>query len=110
MNKGTSEKNRKPLWITLGAAAACLGIAGGIIAMSMNSISVTAGAEAVYPKMAHYPDESALTFEQDYDSWWSDRRAQLDPSRRATPTACGISMGIAPGNSSPPEKTARIPR
>ena len=78
MNKGTSEKNRKPLWITLGAAAACLGIAGGIIAMSMNSISVTAGAEAVYPKMAHYPDESALTFEQDYDSWWSDRRAQLD--------------------------------
>lgn len=31
-------------------------------------------------------------------------------SRRATPTACGISMGIAPGNSSPPgENSAYSP-
>lgn len=77
MKSTTVRKSRKPLWITLGAAAACLGIAGGIVAMN-RTIGVTAGAEALYPKMARYPNESSITFDKDYDNWWSDRRAQLD--------------------------------
>lgn len=69
-------RSHKPLWITLGAAA-CLCIAGG--AFFLNSAAgVKAGAEAVYPKMAQYPNESSLTFDQDYDKWWKDRRTQLD--------------------------------
>lgn len=76
--KKKTRKSRKPLWITIGAAAACAGIVGGIAAMSSTTpLGVTAAAEAVYPTMAHYPNEAnGLTFDSDYNNWWKDRQAQ----------------------------------
>ncbi len=71
------KRSRKPLWAAIGAAAACVVIAGGIIAMNTVPIGVTAAAEAVYPKMEHYPDESNPF--SNHDKWWDDRRAQQSP-------------------------------
>lgn len=71
------KKLRKPLWISIGAVAACAAIVGGIAAMNnIPPIGVTAAAQAVYPQMTQYPDENSLTFDKDYDNWWNDRRAQ----------------------------------
>lgn len=72
-----NKSKRKPLWITLGAAAACLAAAGGIFAMSYDMTGVKAQAEALYPKMSPYPDQNVYV-EENYDNWWEDRRAQLD--------------------------------
>ncbi len=68
--------SRKPLWISIGAVAACAGIVGGIAMMNIPPVGVTAAAQAVYPEMAQYPDEMSLSFEADYDKWWNDRKAQ----------------------------------
>lgn len=70
------KRSRKPLWISIGAAAACAGIVLGIGTMNVPPVGVTAAAQAVYPQMAQYPDEMSLTFEADYDKWWNDRKAQ----------------------------------
>ncbi|MGN1341390.1 MAG: serpin family protein [Oscillospiraceae bacterium] len=72
---------RRSLWITIGAAAACLGIVGGIAAMNNNMgndlpLGVRAAAQAVYPEMAKYPNENSLNFQNEYDNWWNDRKAQ----------------------------------
>lgn len=78
MKKGnTGRHTTKPLWITLGAAAACLAV-GGLIAMNTINSGVTAYAQAEYPQMAHYPNENSLFFDRDYDAWSDDRHRQLD--------------------------------
>lgn len=74
---GKRKKSRKPLWAAIGAAAACVGIVGGIMTMNTAPIGVTAAAEAVYPKMEHYPDESNMF--NNFDKWWADRKAQQSP-------------------------------
>ena len=72
-----NKSKRKPLCITLGAAAACLAVAGGIFAMSCDMTGVKAQAEALYPKMSPYPDQNVYV-EENYDNWWEDRNTQLD--------------------------------
>lgn len=71
------KKSHRPLWIPILSAAACLGIAGGIAAVNLITPKFEAAAEAVYPKMAQYPNESSLMFDSDYDAWRSDRQAHL---------------------------------
>lgn len=68
-------KKSRRLWLTIGAAAVCTGIVGGIAAMNLSATTVQ-GVRPVYPDMAGYPNEYNLTFDNDYENWWNDRRAQ----------------------------------
>ncbi|MGN1109259.1 MAG: serpin family protein, partial [Oscillospiraceae bacterium] len=75
-SKATAKlKKSRRLWLAIGAAAVCTGIVGGIAAMNLNSTTAQA-ARPVYPEMAEYPNEYNLTFDNDYENWWNDRRAQ----------------------------------
>lgn len=78
MKKGTTNKRtRKPLWITIGAAAACLAV-GGMIAMNTMNTGITAYAQAEYPQMAKYPNESSLFYDKEWESWNDARSRQLN--------------------------------
>lgn len=72
--KAEKTRTRRRLWITIGAAA-CIGIVGGIAAMNHSTAGAKA-TQAVYPEMAQYPNEMNLTFDNDHEKWWNDRRAQ----------------------------------
>lgn len=94
---GRSGDRGRKIWISVASAAACLGIAGGIFAMSRGSgIAVSASAEtlakAVYPEAAPYPDESryfgsagdfdGYAFGQDYEPWREQKAARWDAGKR----------------------------
>ncbi|MGN1119020.1 MAG: serpin family protein [Oscillospiraceae bacterium] len=78
--KAKTKPQKRRLWITIGAAAACLGIAGGIMAINRDieeiPLGVTAAAQAVYPEMAPYPDENSPDFDEQFTAWSHDRKAQ----------------------------------
>lgn len=78
MKKGTTKKRtRKPLWITIGTAAACLAV-GGMIAMNTMNTGITAYAQAEYPQMAKYPNESSVFYDKEWESWNDARSRQLN--------------------------------
>lgn len=85
-----SKNSRRPLWITIAAAAACLAAAGGIFAANFGkdsplSVSAAAVVAAEYPQMAKYPNEEDFykNGELDWDAYdaarneWSKSRAKM---------------------------------
>lgn len=70
-------RNRKkggiPAGVCVIAAAAFLGILGGVIGVNFMGTDVAEAAEVVYPRMAAYPDEDG----NGYEKWSESRRAQL---------------------------------
>ncbi|MDE7234446.1 MAG: hypothetical protein K2N29_05220 [Ruminiclostridium sp.] len=93
----TSGKRGRKIWISVASAAACLGIVGGVFAMSRGSgISVSASAEtlakAVYPEAAPYPDESqyfgsdgifdGYAFDRVYEPWREQKKARWEAAEQ----------------------------
>ncbi len=71
MQKNKQAKFRKPIWISIAAGAACLGITGGILAWNgRNGMNISADALALaeYPEAARYPDESKI-LDWNEDTW-----------------------------------------
>lgn len=94
--KKAGENRGRKIRLSVASAAACLGIVGGIFAMSRgDGIFVSASAEtlakAVYPEAAPYPDESQYSgvpgefdlggFNQAYEPWWEQKSARRDAAR-----------------------------
>lgn len=97
--KAGGNRGRK-IWLSAASAAACLGIVGGIFAMSRvgegDGFFVSASAEtlakAVYPEAAPYPDESRYSgapgefdlygFNQAYEPWREQKSARRDAAKR----------------------------
>lgn len=66
-------------WVSAVAAVLAVAIMGGIVLWPGNTpVAHAAGviAEAQYPEMTPYPDESKPGFDKAYDKWWADLRAQ----------------------------------
>lgn len=93
-----SKKSRKPLWITITAAAACLAVAGGVIAMNFGKdspLAVSAAAEAIvaakYPEMPKFPDEAEYfndwdAFDKAWTEWSQFRREPRNNIRNSADT------------------------
>ncbi len=94
---GKSGNRKRKIWFSVASAAACLGIAGGIFAMSRGSgISVSASAEtlakAVYPEALPYPDEGqyiggdgsfdGYAFDRVYEPWREQKNARQEAANR----------------------------
>lgn len=92
-----SENRGRKIWLSVVSAAACLGIVGGIFAMSKGSgISVSVSAEtlakAVYPEAAPYPDESQYFgvlggfddegFDRVYEPWHEQKVARREAANQ----------------------------
>ena len=66
-------------WVSAVAAVVAVAIVAGILFWPGNSpVAFASGviAEAEYPGMAPYPDETKLGFSAAYDDWWEDVRTQ----------------------------------
>lgn len=94
--KAGGNRSRK-IRFSIVSAAACLGIVGGIFAMSRgDGISVSASAEtlakAVYPEAAPYPDESqyfgsdgifdGYAFDRVYEPWREQKKARWEAAEQ----------------------------
>ncbi len=93
--KKTGGNRGRRIWISAASAAACLGIVGGIFAMSRGSeISASAEtlAKAVYPEAAPYPDESqyfggdgifdGYAFDKVYEPWSEQKKARWEAAEQ----------------------------
>lgn len=68
-----TKRKRRPLWISIAAAAACLAVTAGVVLTNLNGTGIRAAASPEYPQMAHYPD----IYGNGYDEWRASRIAQL---------------------------------
>ena len=87
-NDKKKHRGKRPLWVAGTAAAACICLFVTWLLLPGSPSQASVIAEAAYPEMAPYPDESdyiSLTgdfddegFSQVYDAWRESRQAQLD--------------------------------
>lgn len=92
--KKRKRKAKRPFWISLAAAAACIGLIGGIVLTNgnpgdsgKNSVYAAELASPQYPEMAKYPDELSCigsdgTYDSDkfdkmYEPWKKQREERL---------------------------------
>lgn len=75
-------RSRRPWWAAAAAALVAVAIAVGLFFPGGPAATTAyAVAEAHYPEMAPYPNETAADFQAQYDAWRADKRAQdRDPA------------------------------